>query len=69
MVSAASTDTLALKYRFLKCYITMKMKTSVLCKTSSCISQHWAFPDAIHNSQGLSDTQACGHEHVFLLSI
>lgn len=40
MVSAASTNTLALKYCLFKCYITMKMKRSAVCRTCS------AFPGA-----------------------
>lgn len=62
MVSAASTNTSALKYCLFKCYITMKMKRSAVCRTCSCIS--WGFLDAIRKDEELSATQ--GHGQVFL---
>ena len=66
MVSAASTNTLALKYCLFKCYITMKMKRSVVCRTCSCISWCWRFLDVIRKDEELSATQGHGHGRVFL---
>ena len=69
MVSAASANTLALKYCLFKCYITMKMKRSAVCRTCSCTSWCQGSLDTIGKDEELSATQGSGHGQVFLRAL